>query len=407
MTPADWTPASRVGLVPLHPLGFGTILGRSFVALRHNPRVLLGFALAVQSVSAILMTAGLVAIAVAAFSRLASLTPGSEEYETVTAGSIALLAIAGFVATIVTLALAIIVQGVVVADAAHAVVAERLPLGRLWRRVRPAAGRLIGYGLLVTLAMLIAIGLLVAAVIGLTALSAPAGIAVAVLLVIAVIPVSLWLTTKLMLVPAVLVIERAGIRRAISRSWTLIRGRFWVGLGVSVVISMGFGALAQVVSIPSSLASMGVTTIVSPTGEDDVSAIVAFLIGAVVTQLLIFLLQCISIIVLSTASGLVYIDCRMRREGLDLDLLAYVDQRDAGASDLPDPYVQHIGRPLATRWSAPAAWSPPQTWSPPSATWAPPAAPPPAHTPPSPAAPTWTPPAEWAPPSSDPGAGPR
>ena len=40
-----WTPASRAGIVPLHPYGFGTILGRSFVALRHNPRVLLGFAL--------------------------------------------------------------------------------------------------------------------------------------------------------------------------------------------------------------------------------------------------------------------------------------------------------------------------------------------------------------------------
>ena len=40
-----WTPASRAGIVPLHPYGFGTILGRSFVALRHNPRVLLGLSL--------------------------------------------------------------------------------------------------------------------------------------------------------------------------------------------------------------------------------------------------------------------------------------------------------------------------------------------------------------------------
>ncbi len=404
MTRADWTPASRAGLVPLHPLGFGTILGRSFVALRHNPRVLLGFALVVQAVSAILMTIGLVAVAVAAFSRLASLTPGSEEYETVMAGSIALIAIVGFVATIITLALAVIVQGVVVADVAHAVVAERLSLARLWQRVRPAAGRLIGYGLLITLAILIAVALLVGAVIGVTAVAGPVGIAVAVLLVIAAIPVSLWITTKLMLVPAVLVLERTDIRRAVARSWTLIRGRFWVGLGVSMVISMGFGALAQVVSIPSSIASMGVTTIVSPTGEGDVSAIVAFLIGTVVTQLVIFLLQCISIIVLSTASGLVYVDCRMRREGLDLDLLAYVDQRDAGSTDLPDPYLQHIGRSLATRWAPPTAWLPPQTtWAPPQTSWAPPAAP----AAPAPRGQGWVAPADWAPPSSDPDAGRR
>ena len=39
----QWTPASRPGIIPLHPLTFGTILGRSFAALRHNPKVLLGF----------------------------------------------------------------------------------------------------------------------------------------------------------------------------------------------------------------------------------------------------------------------------------------------------------------------------------------------------------------------------
>ena len=41
----QWTPASRPGIIPLHPLTFGTILGRSFAALRHNPKVLLGFGL--------------------------------------------------------------------------------------------------------------------------------------------------------------------------------------------------------------------------------------------------------------------------------------------------------------------------------------------------------------------------
>ena len=46
-----WTPASRPGIIPLHPLSFGTILGRSFTALRQNPKVLLGFALCVQAVA--------------------------------------------------------------------------------------------------------------------------------------------------------------------------------------------------------------------------------------------------------------------------------------------------------------------------------------------------------------------
>jgi len=45
----------------------------------------------------------------------------------------------------------------------------------------------------------------------------------------------------------------------------------------------------------------------------------------------------------------------MRREGLDLDLSSYVDRRDAGERDLPDPYRQHIGRDLAVRWQQPGA----------------------------------------------------
>src|SRR3546814_8480057 len=46
-----WTPAPRPGIVPLHPFGFGTTLGRSFTALRQNPGVLLGFALGVQTLA--------------------------------------------------------------------------------------------------------------------------------------------------------------------------------------------------------------------------------------------------------------------------------------------------------------------------------------------------------------------
>ncbi len=391
-----WTPAMRPGIVPLRPLGFGTILGRSFTALRHNPRVLLGFALAVQAVGALLGAAILVGAGVVTFSRLSSLREGTDEFEAVMAGSLALLGILGIVVTVASAALGVIVQGVVVAEVSHAVVAEKLSLGRLWRRVRPVAWRLIGYGLLLTLAIAIVVAAVFGVFFAITAALGPAGFVIALLLGLAMIPLSLWLSTKLMLVSAVIVLEHARIRTAVARSWTLIRGRFWVGLGVTVIISVSFGTLAQVVSVPFSIASLGVTTIVSPTGEADVAAVVGFLVAALLTQLVVFLLQCVSLIVLSTASALVYVDCRMRHEALDLDLLAYVDQRDAGARDLPDPYTLHVGR-RATAPRPPGQWMPPTAWPappPPSGAWPPPApASPPAAPPPAPPAPTqWTPP---------------
>ena len=110
-----WTPATRPGIIPLQPLGFGTILGRSFAALRQNPKVLLGFALVVTAVSTILAAAGMVAIGLFAFSRLMSMRTFDEDYETVMAGAIALTSVGALVLSLATSAIGVLVQAVVVA----------------------------------------------------------------------------------------------------------------------------------------------------------------------------------------------------------------------------------------------------------------------------------------------------
>lgn len=380
---AAWTPATRPGIVPLRPLGFGTILGRSFTALRHNPKVLLGFALGVQAVALLAVTGVLVAAGIASFSRLATLQPGTDDFDTVMAGSIALVGILGVVVTVAATALSTVVQGIVVVEVSRAVVAEKLSVRLLWRRVRPVAWRLVAFGLLVTLALVITVAIVFGTFFALSSTAGIGGFLIALLLSLALIPLWLWLGTKLMLVPAIIAIERASIGAAVGRSWRLMRGRFWVGLGVTVIVNASFGALAQVVSVPFSLVSTGFTTVLTPTGEADVATVVAFLIGGVVTQLVVFVLQCVSLVVLATASSLVYVDARMRHEGLDLDLLSYVDHRDAGASDLPDPFTQHIGRVVPSRWAPPAHWGPPGA----------PAGGQPGH--PAWPAPAWSAPAHW------------
>ena len=143
-----WTPASRPGIIPLHPLSFGTILGRSFAALRHNPRVLLGFALCVQTIAYIAVIAAIGGVAWASFSRLATLPENSEEYDAIFAGSIAITAVVSIVLGLAATTLSVIVQGVVVTEVAHAAVAEKQTLGALWRRIKPVLWRLVGYSLL-------------------------------------------------------------------------------------------------------------------------------------------------------------------------------------------------------------------------------------------------------------------
>ncbi|WP_203580558.1 glycerophosphoryl diester phosphodiesterase membrane domain-containing protein [Microbacterium hibisci] len=353
-----WTPASRPGIIPLHPLSFGTILGRSFSALRQNPRVLLGFALVVQTLAYVVVLAGVLGVMWASFSRLDTLQPGTEEYDTVMAGSIALTAVAGIVLGLAAGALSVIVQGIVVVEVTHAAVAEKLTLGALWRQVKPIAWRLIGYSALLILAIVALIAVVVLAIIGIAMAAPAAAIGLTIAVILAAIPLTWWLMIKLLLVPAAIIVEHATILQALSRSWALTRGRFWPALGIILLISVIFAAVAQVVSLPMSFLSMGLTTIISPTGAPEPSAIIGFIAAALLTQVLTLLLQSVALVVQSTATALIYIDCRMRREGLDLDLLAYVERRDAGATALPDPYREHVGRAVAPR-GLPGVYGPP------------------------------------------------
>ncbi|MCX6501877.1 MAG: hypothetical protein NT132_05635 [Microbacterium sp.] len=359
----SWTPAPRPGIVPLHPLPFGTILGRSFASLRRNPRVLLGFGVTVQAVAFLILILATGGVSWAAFSRLATVPVGSDDYETVLAGSVAITIIVGLVFTIAATALTVVVQGVVVADVAHGVVAEKLGLRALWQRVRPAIWRLLGYTLLTTLAVLVVLGVVGGgiALIGFS-LSGPLGIGVAVVLTLlaalALIPLSLWLSTKLCLVPAVLVLEHATVFGAIARSWRLVRGRFWAALGVIVIVQAAFSVIAQVVSVPFSLLSSILPAVLAPTGDPDVATVIAALGGSVLAQAVTLLVQAVAVIVLATATTLLYVDARMRKEGLDLDLSSYVEQRQAGAG-AADPYSWHIGHDraptAAPSWPAPPA----------------------------------------------------
>lgn len=349
-----WTPASRPGIVPLHPYGFGTILGRSFVALRHNPKVLLGFALVVQALASIVLTAAIAGVAIASFSRLDTVPAGSDDFDAILTGSIVITAATTLVLGLASGALSVVVQGVVVAEVAHAIVAEKPTLRATWARVKPVFWKLIGYSALVLTATVLAVGLL-AGIVALLAIAVVwVGILVGILALIALIPLYLWLTPKLFLVPSVIILERAPVFRAIGRSWALTRGRFWSTLGVVVVISMTFGIVAQVISIPLGLVSGIVPGILAPTGDDSVTAIVSLIVVQIIGQFGILLVQCIALVVQSTSAVLVYVDARMRVEALDHDLRNYVEARDAGAADLTDPYLVGVGRVVARPAPVPA-----------------------------------------------------
>lgn len=336
----SWTPAARGGLIPLYPLGFGTVLGKSFGALRSNPKVLLGFAIGMQLVATVVITGATAWISYAAFSRLATVDYGSPDYDDISAGSALIVGVSAIVLGLVLGAVSIIVQAVVVGEVSYSALGEKASFGRIWARVRGRIWALVGYTLLMSMAIVV----VVTAVVLLVVLLAFAG-ASPVLGVVAMligIPggfvLFFWLYTKLYVVTPAIVIERAGVFQAIRRSWTLTRGRFWPTFGIYILLSLILGTASSVIVYPLTFIGMLIGSVVAPTGGMG-GEIVAAVFSLGFSAIGSFLVQCVTTVIVSTSAVLVYLDLRMRREGIDVKMQRYVEARDAGSSMLEDPYA--------------------------------------------------------------------
>ncbi len=340
VTGQTWTPAPKKGIIPLHPLSFGMLLGKAFAALRHNPKVLFGFAVVIQLIVVIVTAVVMGVVLFTTFSRLETVSPSSPDFEAVMAGTIAVNVIAGLAVGVASIAFTAMMQGVVAAEIGYAAIGVKATLRMLWRRMAPAFWRLAGFASL-SVAAVFGLFIIAAVVIagfvagGLGGSMEMVGVVVLVviLIVLACIPLAVWLTTKLLLVPSILVLERARFRDAFVRSWRLTRGRFWVAFGVTFLISAIMGIAAQVVSVPATLLGSLLGSVVAPTGAADPSAVVAFVVTLIAPQILLLVIQAITLVVQSTGAALVYLDCRMRYEGLDQTLIAYVERRDLGWTD--------------------------------------------------------------------------
>ncbi|GAA1530316.1 MFS family permease [Microbacterium ginsengiterrae] len=376
MSAQHWTPAVRSGLVPLHPLTFGALLGRPFAALRHNPKVLFGFAIVLQLLVALVTLLVVGGVAIASFLRLESLSPSSPDFAPVMWGTIAINVLVGLAMGLLSLAFTAVMQGVVAADIGYAALGEKAGLRRLWERMRPAFWRLLGWSLLQSVAAVVLIaavgGLIFLGVMtGIDGSAAGAGIAImfGVLLILAAIPLWVWLSTKLLLVPSILVLEGARLRPALVRSWRLTRGRFWNTFGVMFLIGAIMSTAVGVVSMPLSLLGSLFAPVIAPTGPNDASEVVTMLIVTVAPQLLVYVLQAVAVVVQCAAAAFIYLDCRMRYEGLDHTLIAYRERLDLGiaADEQGDPFAVDPStavssapppRPTPTYASAPVGWGP-------------------------------------------------
>jgi hypothetical protein len=316
------------------------MVSASFQVMRRNPRPTFGAALVLNAAVAAGFGIALGAVAFAAFGRISTATGAAQD--DIIAGAVGSLVLSSLIPIVLSIALTAIIQGIITLEVARGTIGEKLTFAGLWRLARGRLGALIGWSLAITVALVVVVFVVVVVVTLIAILGGSAGVIIAVLLGMGAALVFVagfaWIGTKLSLVPSALMLERLSLGAAIRRSWTLTTGYFWKTLGIQLLISVTLQAAAQVVTFPVSIVIALGGGLLNP--NDDPNGVPAIVVvGTIVTGIVSVIFSAIITVMQSSAVALIFIDIRMRREGLDLDLAKYVEARQAGDSTVASPYL--------------------------------------------------------------------
>jgi hypothetical protein len=227
-------------------------------------------------------------------------------------GLTALIGVLQFVVatTIVSALLIVAVDG--------AVRGQSLNPGQLWARCRSRMPAVLGLALIVLFALPLV--LLVAMLPGVIVVFVPSGeIAGVILMVLGLLLgslayVALYFGFWAVAAPALL-LENLGVIAALRRSYRLVRGSFWRVLGIGLLTAVIAYIIRQLFSIP--FAIVGGLAGALQGGESFLALLIQLLITAVGTVLAGAVLYPFS----AGVAALLYLDLRMRREGLDVELM--------------------------------------------------------------------------------------
>ena len=305
-------------MVALRPLGVGEILDGALSTVRSNWKVLLGATALIGGAFALLDFILQMTI-VNGSSFMVNSFDGTTQANFTVLGGLLPLELLEFLALLT-------VTSVCAAVTSRAVLGERPTWDQTWDRVRPQLGRLLAVGLLAFLA--IAAGTFACVIPG----------------------IFVWVIFSLC-VP-VLVLERTAVTRALGRSNELVKGAWWRTFGILLLGYLLSAVINFAISIPLLVlgAAGSIFTGSVGNGQDVGLAALSALAGFLVSVIVWPYLGCLV--------SIMYVDRRMRMEGLDLEL-----QRAAGMTAAASGY--------------PTAPPPPPPQYPPPSQYPPPPYPPP------------------------------
>jgi hypothetical protein len=304
-------------VIPLRPLGVGEILDGAVSTMRTYWRTVLGISLTVAVVIEIIVVLlqGLVLNDYANTDALGD--PSATVDELAQAMSDAMLT--SGVLFVISLIGTVAATALLTTVTSRAVLGKPVTTGEAWRDARPQIAKLFG---LIFLLLLIAVGVAFAGalpgILVTLAGGGDGGVALAVFGSFAGAVVALWLMIRFSLASPALMLEKQSITKAMSRSAKLVRGSWWRVFGIQLLATVIANIVAAIVVIPftflaAALGGDGIGGFVDGTGDFGWTFLVVSGIGSVIGSMITFPIT-------AGVTVLLYIDQRIRREALDLEL---------------------------------------------------------------------------------------
>lgn len=324
----------KPGIIPLRPLSIGDIYQGAFAAIKTNARTMFGFTAALLGVVLVISIATNYAIINLVLPNY--LSPSSPYAAVFTSLSGSFSQLGGSLLQVLA---TVLLSGLIVVAVSRSVLGRVASSKEVWERTKSKFLPLIGLNIITSIisGLMMIIGIAVFFVLLASAASTAKtdreflqdlGVSLVGLLILMVISalVSSYLSIKFSVASPAMVLENLGVFAAIGRSWSLTRGNFWRLFGINILTAIITSMVAGIFGgIAGALGAIFVV-VGSSSPEDVIASLnttyILTMVTSTIAQLLILPFT-------SSVNALLYIDLRMRKEGLDVELRNAVAEQQA------------------------------------------------------------------------------
>lgn len=324
----------KPGIIPLRPLSIGDIYQGAFAAIKTNARTMFGFTAALLGVVLVISIATNYAIINLVLPNY--LSPSSPYAAVFTSLSGSFSQLGG---SLLQALATVLLSGLIIVAVSRSVLGRVASSKEVWERTKSKFLPLIGLNIIISIisGLMMIIG--IAVFFALLASAASTAntdreflqdlsimlVGLFILMVISAL-VGSYLSIKFSVASPAMVLENLGVFAAIGRSWSLTRGNFWRLFGINILTAVITSMVAGIfVGIADALGEIFIV-VGSSSPEDVIASLnttyILIMVMSTIAQLLILPFT-------SSVNALLYIDLRMRKEGLDVELRNAVAEQQA------------------------------------------------------------------------------